>query len=55
MPLIAEMLAELRDIFKKIEQDKNIYAVIITGAGGKVFCGRRRYIGNERFKFKAGA
>ena len=31
------MLTELRDIFKKIEQDKNIYAAIITGAGEKSF------------------
>jgi len=35
--LNAEMIAELRDIFKKIEQDKNIYAAIITGAGDKSF------------------
>jgi len=35
--LNVEMLAELRDIFKKIEQDKNIYAAIITGAGEKSF------------------
>jgi enoyl-CoA hydratase len=35
--LNAEMLAGLKDIFKKIEQDKNIYVVIITGAGEKSF------------------
>ena len=35
--LNAEMLAELSDIFKKIEQDINIYAAIITGAGEKSF------------------
>ena len=26
------MITELRDVFKKIEKDKNIYTVIITGA-----------------------
>jgi enoyl-CoA hydratase len=35
--LNAEMLAELDDIFKKIENNKNIYAAIITGAGEKSF------------------
>ena len=39
--LNADMLAELSDIFKNIQQDKNIYVVILTGAGEKVFCGRR--------------
>jgi enoyl-CoA hydratase len=32
-----EMLAELDDVFKIIEQDKNIYVVIITGEGEKSF------------------
>ena len=32
-----EMLAELDDVFKKIEQDKNIYVAIITGEGEKSF------------------
>jgi len=32
-----EMLAELDNIFKKIEKDKNIYAAIITGAGERSF------------------
>ena len=35
--LNAEMLAELSEIFKKIQQDKNIYAVVITGSGEKSF------------------
>jgi len=35
--LNSEMIAELRDVFKLIEQDKNIYAVIITGDGEKSF------------------
>jgi enoyl-CoA hydratase len=35
--LNVEMIAELKDIFKKIGQEKNIYAVIITGAGDKSF------------------
>jgi enoyl-CoA hydratase len=35
--LNAEMLAELDDIFKKIQQDKNIYVAIITGEGEKSF------------------
>ena len=35
--LNAEILSELSDNFKKIQQDKNIYVVIITGAGEKSF------------------
>ena len=35
--LNSEMLAEVSDVFKKIEQDKNIYAAIITGSGEKSF------------------
>ena len=32
-----EMLAEIRDVFKKIKKDKDVYSVIITGDGDKSF------------------
>lgn len=35
--LNVEMISELNDIFEKIEKDKSIYTVIITGAGEKSF------------------
>jgi enoyl-CoA hydratase len=35
--LNTEMLAELGDVFKEIQKDKNIYAVVVTGAGEKSF------------------
>ena len=50
-----EMLAELDDIFKKIEADKNIYVAIITGEGEKSFVAGADISGNEGFKFRAGA
>lgn len=38
--IINQQLAqELEDVCRQINQDNNIYAVIITGAGDKAFCG----------------
>lgn len=36
--LTTEMLVALRDIFRAAAEDKELRAVIITGAGGRVFC-----------------
>ena len=36
--LTTEMLVALRDIFRAVGQDDSLRAVLITGAGGRVFC-----------------
>ena len=36
--LTTEMLVALRDIFRATAQDDSLRAVLITGAGGRVFC-----------------
>ena len=37
-PLNLAMFAQLRDIFRGIEQRPEVRAVVLTGAGGKIFC-----------------
>jgi enoyl-CoA hydratase len=46
----SQLAGELREACAQTRQDQGIYVVVITGAGGKYFCGGREIIGSQNLE-----